>query len=358
MISEKNGKTIAENTLLSVGSTVDWKSLLQKKELRIGYIGGSVTQGYANGDVYKKPFPALVRDELTRRGYTGTDFVCAAPGMNCMVGTLLADQFILEKKPDLVFVEFAINETTLRPSVHAFESLLRKLLTAEQAPAVCIVIMRNMSGYSCETYMAPIAGHYGLPCIVLRKGIDPLLEAQVISWQDFADEESHPNQEGHRVLADSILHLFDAAADAPEPERKPLPEPWLGAPFVRMQYRRTDMLENVQTGSEIVRKDNWAFPNAYRIHPDTGDWSLTVTGTSLVLYYEIHCLPEYGDCEILLDGVPMNQPVLHGNSIYGWGNIFHCTVFQAAAAETHTVTLKPIDGSFYVMGVGVCEDCS
>lgn len=354
MISETIRSSIAEQAVCGTGRRTDWRRILQKKELRLGYIGGSVTQGYANGDVYKEPYPAMVHEGLAARGYAVTDQVCAAPGMNCMVGTLLADRFILAQQPDLVFVEFAINETTLRPSVHAFESLLRKLLTAEHAPAVCIVILRNISGYSCETYMVPIAEHYGLPCIVLRQGLDPQLESGALTWTDYADEESHPNPDGHRILADCLLHLFDAAADAPEAERSPLPEPWLGAPFVNLQYRTPEQLSDAQTQSPIVKKDNWAFPTAFRLHPDTGDWTLTASGTALVLYYEVNSLPEYGDCEILLDGKPMKQPVLHGNSIYGWGNIMHCTVFQSAEPETHTVTLRPLDGAFYLAGAGQC----
>lgn len=354
MISETIRRDISVQTLRSTGRRTDWRHILQKKELRLGYIGGSVTQGYANGDVYKEPYPVLVSKALKERGFHVAEQICAAPGMNCMVGTLLAEQFILAKKPDLVFVEFAINETTLRPSVHAFESMLRKLLTADPAPAVCIIILRNMSGYSCETYMAPIAEHYGLPCIVLRQGLDPQLDAGALTWTDYADEESHPNPDGHRLLADCVLHLFEAAADAPEAEQSPLPEPWLSAPFVRLRYLTPEQLPDVQTQCPIVKKDNWAFPTAFRIHPDTGCWSVTATGSAFVLYYEVNALPEYGDCEILLDGRPMKQSVLHGNSIYGWGNILHCTVWQTDQPETHTVTLRPVDGEFYLAGAGIC----
>ena len=354
MISEMIRKRIAEQALCGTGWRYDWQQILQKKKLTLAFIGGSVTQGYANGDVYKEPYPMLVKQALEEQGTEVEEWICAAPGMNCMVGTLLCDDFILAKKPDLVFVEFAINETTLRPSVHAFESLLRKLVTADPAPAVCIVVLRNMSGYSCETYMAPIADYYGLPAIVLRKGLDPVLEEGTLRWTDYADEESHPNPDGHRLIADCVLHLLDEAKKAEEPADLPIPAPWLGAPFLKMRYFTPEMLPGVQTDSPIVRKDNWAFPHAFRIHPETGDWTLTLTAESLVLYYEIHSLPEYGDCEILLDGKPMKQPILHGNSIYGWGNIFHCTVFTAQEPETHTVTLRPVDGAFFITGAGIC----
>ena len=354
MISEEIRKTVSENSLQSTGAGIPWQTLLHKKELTLGFIGGSVTQGYANGDVYKKPYPALLCDLLRERGYSVKEAACAAPGMNCMVGTLLADRFILSQKPDLVVVEFAINETTLPPSIHAFESLLRKLLTAEQPPVVCLLILRNASGYSCEPYMVPMAEHYGLPCVTLRKGLNPFLEQGALAWQDYADEESHPNPEGHLMLAECLLHLLDSAKDLPDEPPQALPEPWLGAPFTALRYLTPEMMTEVQTESPVVKKENWAFPTAFALHPKTGAWSFSYTGTALVLYYEVHSLPEYGDCRILLDGEPMKQPVLHGNSIYGWGNILHCTVFHSEQPETHTVRLEPLDGTFYSAGAGVC----
>jgi len=354
MISEEIRSRIAAAAVQGTGTGIPWQEMLQKNELKLGFIGGSVTQGYAQGAVYEKPYPALLCDMLRARGTAVTEAVCAAPGMNCMIGNLLADRFVLAQQPDLVFVEFAINETTLPPSIHAFESLLRKLLTAPQPPAVCLLILRNAAGYSCEPYMVPIAEHYGLPCVVLREGLNPELEQGNLQWTDYADEESHPNPDGHRLLAECLLHLLDRAkAAAPSSAAVSLPEPWLGAPFTALRFRSPEELD-AQTECPIVTKNNWAFPTAFRISPESGSWSLTVTGTALVLYYEVNCLPEYGDCRILLDGKPMNQPVLHGNSIYGWGNILHCTVFRAEQPQTHTVTLEPIDGAFYIAAAGIC----
>ena len=357
MISEAIRKQIAEKTLQSTGSGIPWQTMFAKKQLCMGYIGGSVTQGYANGNVYKQPYPALVAEALRARGYDVTDAVCAEAGMNCMVGGVLTDSFILSKKPDFVILEFAINETTLRPSIHAFESLLRKLLTAKQPPIVCIFVLRNASGYSCESYMVPVAEHYGLPCIVLRQGLDPMLENASLQWADYADEESHPNPEGHQLLADCVMHLLDTARAEQSAETSvsaALPEPWLGAPFAGMRYLTPELMEGVQTRSTIVPKDNWAFPTAFRLQPDTGNWEMTVTGTAFVLYFEVNCLPEYGDCQVMLDGKPLKQGLLHSNSIYGWGNIMHFTVFVSAVPETHTVTLEPLDGAFFLSGAGIC----
>ncbi|MBQ8920777.1 MAG: SGNH/GDSL hydrolase family protein [Oscillospiraceae bacterium] len=354
MISEEIRSRIAAAAVHSTGTGIPWQAMLQKKELKLGFIGGSVTRGYANGAVFEKPYPALLCDTLRARGMNVSETVCAAPGMNCMIGNLLTDRFVLSQQPDLVVVEFAINETTLPPSIHAFESLLRKLLTAPQPPVVCILVLRNASGYSCEPYMVPIAEHYGLPCVVLREGLNPELEQGTLQWAEYADEESHPNPDGHRLIADCLLQLLDRAKDAPPTEPVPLPEPWLGAPFTALRFLTPDQLTDVKTDCPTVPKDNWAFPTAFRISPEHGAWSLTVTGTALVLYYEVNCLPEYGDCRVLLDGKPMPQPVLHGNSIYGWGNILHFTVFRSEQPQTHTVTLEPIDGDFYLAAAGIC----
>ena len=105
MITEPLYKQLAEASLCSVGEGIPWQRLFAKKHLTVAFMGGSVTQGYDAECV-----------------------LCAEAGMGTMQGNLLADQYVLARKPDIVFLEFAINETTLKPSVISFESLLRKLL--------------------------------------------------------------------------------------------------------------------------------------------------------------------------------------------------------------------------------------
>lgn len=357
MIPDTLLRQIASESLHSCGSGICWHTVLHKKELCIGFIGGSVTQGYCGGTYNPASYPVLVAEGLRSRGYTVESHLSAEAGMGSMEGNLLAEEQILCHKPDLVFLEFAINETTLRPSVIAFESLLRKLLSYPEPPVVCLLLIRSMNDYSCESFMLPLAAHYGLPCVRLRQGLNPALERGALEWSDYADSENHPSNDGHRLLAECLLHLTDTAKELPDEAAAPLPAPWLDAPFETLAYLHPAAdFPGVETAAGIVpRMHNLrSFPSAWLLTPDTGGMKIRIECAVLLLFYEAHYLPEYGACRITVDGEPFNPPVLHSNTIYGWGNARFVLAVPPGPRGEHIITLEPTEGNFYVLGFGKC----
>lgn len=356
MISDTLMKEIAAASLHSLGQGIAWRSLLEKRPLRLGFMGGSVTQGFAVDHVQPEAYPAMLTKALCAAGIPAEATVCAEAGMGSMQGNLLADDYLLAQKPDLVFLEFAINETTLRPSVIAFESLLRKILTQPEPPVVCLFLIRNVNDYNCESFMLPLAEHYHLPCVRLRPGLNAALERGVLQWSDYGDAESHPNPDGHRLLAECLLHMLKTAQARPDEAPLPLPEPWLDAPFIHMRYLRPEAdCAFVQTEAEIISRWHPYFPAAWKLTAEQDTLEITADCRALVLFYETNRLPEYGDCGVSENGEPLNPPVLHGNSIYGWGNARFDVVFCEETAAAHHITLKRTDGSFFLLGVGICE---
>lgn len=356
MISDTIRKEIAENAVGSTGAGTAWHDILSRKKLRIGFMGGSVTQGYRDMHVEAHAYPDMLAEMLCAEGCDTEIAVCAEAGMDSMAGNLLADELILSKKPDIVILEYAINHTTLRPDVIAYESLVRKLLTQPDPPAVAFLLLRMSSGYSCEGFMSEIAEHYSIPYITLRKGIDPVLERGDLEWSAYADSESHPNQDGHRLLADCLLHFLHTLREQPVTPPRPLPDAWLEAPYANMRLLRPcDACECVKTNSPVMPNIHPYYPVIWTVNAQNGGLEITVHCRILVLFYLVHRLPEFGSCEIAVDGTPMKKPVLHSNSIYGWGNENHVIAVHAAEAGAHTVTLKPAEKNFFVLGFGICD---
>lgn len=357
MIPDTLRRQIAAESLGSCGSGICWHTILRKKALCVGFIGGSVTQGYSAAGYTQSAYPALFAEGLRQRGYTVEQYLCAEAGMGSMEGNLLADDQIIRHQPDLVFLEFAINETTLRPSVMAFESLVRKLLSQKNPPVVCLLLIRSMNDYSCESFMLPLAEHYGLPCVRLRKGLNPALERGDLVWSDYGDTENHPNDDGHRLLAEALLHLIDTAKERPDEPAVPLPEPWLDAPYQALAYLHPAAdLPGIETAAELVTRQHnlKSFPSAWLLHPGSGGLKYQTECSALLLFYETHHLPEYGACRVTVDGEPFNPPVLHSNSMYGWGNARFILAVPPGPRAVHTVTLEPTEGNFYLLGFGIC----
>ncbi|MCQ2416418.1 MAG: SGNH/GDSL hydrolase family protein [Oscillospiraceae bacterium] len=356
MIPLEIRREIAEKSAGGMGRGIPWRQILSKKKLTIGFMGGSVTQGFIADHVQEQAYPSMLKELLEARGYGVENAVCAEAGMNCLAGNLLADELILSRQPDIVFLEYAINETTLRPSVLAFESLVRKLLTQKNPPAVCFFMLRSAADYSCAGFMTEIAEHYGLPYADLRKGMNPVLEQNRMQWNDYADEESHPNLEGHRLLADCLLEMLLRLKEQEDSPKEQLPAPWLDAPYYDMRLLRPCApCECVVTNSALIPNYHPYYPILWDVSRENGPLTITVRCRVLILFYLMHRLPEFGSCEILVDGKPMRNAVLHSNSIYGWGNENHVIAVNETASGEHTVTLNPLEENFFVLGFGICD---
>lgn len=358
MIANEIRREIIENSLVSCGTDLPWQQFFQKKKLTVGFMGGSVTEGYAQYQIYQEAYPQMFIQGLKAQGYDTELVCCAAAGMDTLQGNMLSQREIIDKKPDLVFLEYAINETTLRHSVLSFESLLRKLLHGDQPPIVCILIVRSKAGYSCESFMRPIAEHYGLPCVSLPSGISAPLEDGRLVWEEYGDAESHPTPDGHHLLAECLLHMVEKARECKDFKPFVMPEPWLDAPFEQMQWLSVGEIEGLHTNFSVEPREKAYYPTIWKGTAPDGEWILEIEAKAIVLMFEAHRIPGYGSAKVLVDGKEvshpwMNQSIIHGNSIYGWGNAMPLVILDEDTSRPHRVTLNVVEQNFYLYGVGI-----
>ena len=361
MIGAEIRQGIISRSLVSVGTRADWQRIFQKSHIRIAYMGGSVTYGYADGRMLPKPYHAVVSDLLEEEGFQVSCTLCADAGMDSLTGDVLAEEYVLNQHPDLVFLEFAINETTLRHSVEYFESLVRRLLTSGDRPTVCLLLMRNANDYSCASFMRPLAEHYGLPCIDIREALNPALNASEIVWNDFGDREGHPNPDGHRLLAECIMNLFRNARKTAAAPPVPLPEPWLDAPFTALQRVEAGSVPKeicIPADYPVSERPLHYFRRSWCITKENGIWTMQCFCRAAVIFFETHNLPQFGSGRILLDGKPVRNAQLEGGvlqtrSIYGWGNARDLVLLNQEKPAVHTVTIEPLEGNVYLLCAAV-----
>lgn len=105
------------------------------KAVRIAYLGGSITE--QNGwrpktlDWFKKRYPAASITEINAAiGGTGSD-----------LGVYRLQQDVLTHKPDLLFVEFAVNDGGAAPEriLKAMEGIVRQTWRADRSTDICFV---------------------------------------------------------------------------------------------------------------------------------------------------------------------------------------------------------------------------
>ena len=200
---------------LNLGNTVRLANAMKKaangEEITVSFIGGSITQGSSAGD--NDCYAKLVYD------WFGSTFPNAKVNYNragigatgSYIGVHRVERDVLSNNPDVVFVEFSVNDTTenTRRDVDSYDSLLRKIWGSDSKPAIVCIGMTQENGTSVQNYHYDIAKSYDLPFISYRNAILDVINKEYIKWTDISDDNIHPNTVGHKVLSQIITHYLD-----------------------------------------------------------------------------------------------------------------------------------------------------
>ncbi len=211
------------------------------KEVRVAYFGGSITA--ASGWRVKTlkwlqtAYPtAKVAEIHAAIGGTGSD-----------LGVFRCRQDVLRLKPDLVFVEFAVNDGGAPPDqiVRCMEGIVRQIRAADPMTDICYVytlhtnMRKDYEAGRCPrsaTAQERVADHYGIPSINVAMKIVEMAQAGKLVYKKepgtpegaivFSGDECHPTDAAHQVYCDVIaagLKKMEASAKpGPHPAKPPL----------------------------------------------------------------------------------------------------------------------------------------
>lgn len=358
-----------ERSLASEGNNCRLQKVLEKiasgERVTVGFIGGSITEGFnaRNGENYAK----LVTEYLDRTYSDGTGKVtCVNAGLAgtpSLLGLVRADRELLSACPDLIFIEFAVNDAQSFADRQAYEALIRKCLKKENEPAVILLYSVTENGYSCQNDMALTAFYYDLPAVSVRDAIMPEIEAGTMKWTDWSDDEVHPHREGHVLYSRFITHLIDTLAEQESDEAYVIPE--------KGRFSK-DWSAMTEYDSGNLAIDNWGsfekssahgnFQNSmsHRGSGEADNEGLTfhVTGSALFMVYKATNLPTYGTAEVLVDGEVAAH--LTGCRADGWNNPVTQLIYSGKEIETHEITIRMASGDeqkyFDLLSVGVVQE--
>lgn len=211
--------TMIANSRYNVGNQVRLANVIKKlqagEEVTVAYLGGSITQGSSAGD--DKCYARLTTNWLEEQFPDATiNYVRAGIGATgSYIGVHRADRDVLAYDPDLVFIDFSVNDTTERTATNkeSYESLLRKLWKSESAPAIVTIAMTQQDGTSFQEYHGEIVKKYDIPMISYKNAILDVIDKGYIQWTDISDDNIHPNIPGHQVLTDLITNYLQSVID-------------------------------------------------------------------------------------------------------------------------------------------------
>lgn len=357
---------------LNVGNQVRLAEMMKRaeagEEITVAYIGGSITQGTSAGDDgcyarlvtnwFESTFPDATINYL-RAGIGAT---------GSYIGVHRVDRDVLSQSPDIVFVEFSVNDTTenTQRNINSYDSLLRKIWNAESKPAIVCIGMTQDSGASFQNQHYSIAVQYDLPFISYRNAILHVIKQGYITWKDISDDNIHPNTAGHKVLTEIITHYLEKVNENKDSISGS--ESDFSTPVTKDVYADATLLTPAnceaidETGTFVTNKEG-VFGNF------TGYWQARVNGSfngaRLVfenveakniglLYSEV--VDKGPQLEVYVDGELMTT--IDANFPGGWGSYTEAAeIVSFAESGTHTVEIVPLDtGSssiIYITGLAI-----
>lgn len=181
------------------------------EELTIGFFGGSITQGsLASKAQYTYAYRVF---QWWCRTFPKAEihYVNGGIGGTCSCfGGARADRDLLMYQPDVVVVDFSVNDEPGEFYQETYEGLIRRILCSPPRPAV--LVLNNVyydSGKSAQDLHNAVAKHYGLPWVSIRDGIYQEMMKGNYQREELTSDGLHPNNYGHMLVAGEIIRLLE-----------------------------------------------------------------------------------------------------------------------------------------------------
>lgn len=356
---------MVDRSLLSVGDMTRMSDVFQKaqngEDITVAYIGGSITEGYNAGttEFYAKTCTDLLQGYFPDITVTGVN--AGISGTPSLLGNLRLERDVLSADPDIVFAEFAVNDGQEADYKNAYESLVRTLLTQEKDIAVVLLFTVLDSGYTCQEHMSKIGANYDLPMISVHDSVYEEIEAGRMTWQDYSNDQSHPNAYGHKCITDFVDNYYQkvlpVVAENVGEVSKELPDPVFSAKYMNMHYMDSATMDDVELDGFEQYDTHGSFHNGWMYRgTDGGSMKFTVDCSVLEMVFKANNSDKYGTADIYVDGEKVKSVV--SNMSDGWNNPVTAYLIDNDSSAEHTVEIRMEGGvtqAFFVMAFGYCD---
>jgi lysophospholipase L1-like esterase len=258
------------------------------EEICVAAIGGSITAGGLQTKDPKNRYVARVAAWFSQSfPQAKVRFVNAGiGGTNSLYGAMRVQRDVLSKQPDLVIVEYAVNDNHPVPMFWAsYEGVLRQILRAPQQPAVVQLFFMQRKGENAQESQHMLGRHYDLPMVSFRDAWWPEIYSGRVQWETMYADVVHPNDTGHILASELLIALLQRVKDQPAPAAIPttLPAPMISDLFVDCRYAQyADLQPTANSGwTTNADKSKWESPSA------GGTIEFSFAGELLFVGYEI-----------------------------------------------------------------------
>lgn len=175
--------SMISKSLLNIGNNRRLKASIDRvrkgENVTIAYIGGSITEGAAvkpaNTDSYTYRSYTKFKEMFGNKGGDNVHYIKAGVGGTpSELGMIRYDRDILRDgkiKPDIVVIEFAVNDAGDETNGVCYESLILNILSAQNNPAVVLLFSVFVSDWNLQDRLSPVGRHYDLPMVSISDAV-------------------------------------------------------------------------------------------------------------------------------------------------------------------------------------------
>ena len=379
-ISDLEYKKMVADSVVSTGNNARLKKVIQKaregKKVTIAYLGGSITEGIGaspNSRCYAetswKKFTekySLFHDaEFVNAGMSGTPSSLGALRYQRDVQS----QIKTGKGPDILFLEFAVNDSGECTGGGAYEGLIRRAM--KSGSAVVLIFSVFEDNFNMQDTYIPYGKYYQLPMISIKNGVKSQFDKAGFSkW--FFHDYWHPTNEGHAFMADCIEYLLEKV-DWQLPQKEELTDVEKIKPYNTDEYDTMNMLtakntkksKNVSAGGfktkdkrtgkfRFNNKDKFPYSWKHKKSAPKKPLKVKINCAKFMVVYKLSKNKRTGKASIYVDGKKIKT--VDGYNKDGWNNARIVLAVDEKVKKVHKIEIRMAKGNrkkeFTVLAMG------
>lgn len=371
-ISDSKYEEIIKKSLVTTGNNQLVKKVLAKmragEEVVVAAIGGSVTEG-AGPATYTQGYAYQFKDLFIKEYAADKSKVKFIPagigGTPSPMGLIRYQKDVVTpagKNPDLLIIEFAVNDWLECSNTRAMEYLVRNALENKTA----VIMLYGAATYTNQqAQISPVADFYNLPQVSISEG---LLNSGVNQEKDskvYYSDYVHPTSFGHTYMAKCLMNLIEEIDKAQEDAPYVIPAGYKNEnPFKSFAtvYSNTadknvsisagdfshkdDAIQGYSHGGKCF-PDNWmksaSGPSTSSGTTNNSPFTMTLTCKSLIMIYKNANNDSFGKTDVYVDGKLTQTYAGHEDG--GWNNCMVVMIIDEKESAMHTVDIKMAEGN-------------
>lgn len=352
--------------------------------ITVGFLGGSITQDAVTTEhkfcyayrVYEWFVNNFKTSEISyvNAGIGATDSEFAAARL---------EQDLLCYKPDFILMEHAVNDLSNEHYKETYEGVVRHILNAN--PLQALLLMCNVyynNGESAEIMHRRVARHYNLPVVSMRTTIYEALLRGSFDNRLITQDDLHPNDDGHALVAKVITTYLDGLLEKCEAsdwnvsdvEKRAIPSALTDNRYENSCKYDNRNTKSVEEGSVLIGMSGFevdqreqsgprdCFKNGYSTNTLNAYAEYEVYGSCIAVQYKRTINLPAPIAKVTVDGNDDTATILDANFDETWGDkLVLEDIYMSNTPSKHIVRVEIIEthkddvGDFYLAGIIVSK---